>query len=110
MASATISMEDARVLTHIVERLLDSTPAGYRRWRDGRSVYAWRALATQALQGRQRPSSAGGGLPLETTLRERLPFDYRIADVPLRFVGQGEVASRFLKQGNANLPPTKKHP
>lgn len=83
-------------MTRVVDAVLDLAPAGYRRWRDGRDREVWRTLATQAMQGRPGLLPPGIGLPLEPSLREALPFDYHATDVPLRFVGHGQVAHRLL--------------
>lgn len=92
-------------MSHVVEGVLDLAPPGYRDWRDGRIRETWRTLATQAAQGRPNLPQPGIGMPLEPMLRDPLPFDYRATDVPLRFVGFGQVAHRlFSSPATLNRP------
>lgn len=90
-----VAMMDA-ALERIVHATLDRSPAGHRRWRDGRQREPWRTLATQTATGKAALPPPGIGLPLEPTLRGPLPFDFRPTDVPLRMVGAGRVAARLM--------------
>lgn len=98
--------EDRRVVEQVVRNHLDLSPPGYRRWPDGQLTETWRTLATQIAQGRPVLPGPGFGLPIETMLREALPFDYdERRDVPCRFVGEGRIASSlFGAPATLNLP------
>lgn len=89
-------------LERIVQATLDRSPAGHRRWRDGRQRESWRTLATQAVSGKRALPPPGIGLPVEPTLRGPLPFDFRPTDVPLRIVGAGRVVTSLLRSPAAN--------
>jgi hypothetical protein len=114
------AVEPARTLAQYHHRVFtprDNTPTQINELAQTEDGYLWGGTATgryrfdgvnfelmSALDGHKGvsgPSPPGGGLPLEATLREPLPFDYLVADVPMRFVGRGEVASCFLKTGRA---------
>lgn len=96
MVAGALTGEQHAALERIVQAVLDRSPAGYRRWRDGRQRELWRTLATQAATGRSAMSAPGIGLPIEPILRGPLPFDFGPMNVPLRIVGTGKVAARLL--------------
>jgi hypothetical protein len=79
----------------VVEGVLDISPPGYRKWRDGRQRKTWRELSAQMVQG--YPGVVANQLaPLEGLLSTTLPFDFRASDIPLRIVGTGTVMDRLL--------------
>jgi hypothetical protein len=82
-------------LHSVVEASLDLSPPGYREWRRGNSVAAWRIFATQLSTGRPKASAAGLPLPLESILRSSPPYDLQPSDIPLRFVGRGAIANHL---------------
>ena len=89
----------------IVADTLDLSPPGYNQWRLGDSRETWRVLATQMALGKAKMPSPGIGLPIESLLRDPLPFDLSAADIPLRFVGNGQAANRILSSpATLNLP------
>lgn len=93
-------------LGRAVEATLDLSPPGYRDWRNGQNRSAWRIFSTQLAQGTPnfRPKSVG--LPLDSLLVGPLPYDLRISDVPIRFVGRGLIADRLLsRSASFNVPP-----
>ncbi|URI09411.1 hypothetical protein MW290_28005 [Aquincola tertiaricarbonis] len=97
MITGVVTGGQHAALERIVQATLDRSPAGHRRWRDGRQREPWRILATQAVTGKPTLPPPGIGLPLEPTLRGPLPFDFRPTDVPLRFVGASRVTARLLR-------------
>jgi hypothetical protein len=101
-----LSHDERQVVERVVRYHLDLSPPGYRRWSDGHQTATWRKLMTQMAQGSPKLPSPGHGLPIESILRESLPFDYRPwDDVPCRFVGSGRIASAmFVAPATLNLP------
>lgn len=101
-----LSQDQRQVVERVVRYHLDLSPPGYRRWPDGHLTKAWRTLTTQMAQGAPKLLSPGHGLPIESMLREPLPFDYRAwHDVPCRFVGSGRIASSmFAAPATLDLP------
>lgn len=101
-----LNHDERQIVERVVRYHLDLSPPGYRRWPDGHRTAPWRTLATQMAQGTPNLSSSGHGLPIESMLREPLPFDYRPwDDVPCRFVGSGRIASAmFAAPATLNLP------
>lgn len=95
--TGAVTADQHAALERIVQATLDRSPAGHRRWRDGRLREPWRTLATQAVTGKPTLLPPGIGLPLEPSLRGPLPFDFRPTDVPLRMLGVGRVAARLAK-------------
>ncbi|WP_140628362.1 hypothetical protein [Methylibium rhizosphaerae] len=95
--AGAISSEQRSAMGRLVEDWLDGSSIGQARWREGRGREIWRLLATQAIQGRRVPAPTGGALPIESTLRDALPFDFQPTDVPLHIVGQGVVATLVFR-------------
>ena len=88
--------EDRGRLERILEARLDLENTGSLSWRAGRETASWRRLATQMVRGRPGVSPHGMGLPMEVFLRDaKLPFEFSGADVPLHFVGSGQVVTRL---------------
>jgi hypothetical protein len=79
----------------VVEAALDLSPPGYSEWRVGASASVWRAFATQLIAGKPRPSPIGASLPAESIIHGPLPYDLRPEDIPVRFVGEGQIATRL---------------
>lgn len=98
--------DERQAIERTVKTHLDLSPPGYRRWAQGQQTETWRTLATQMVQGRPQLPSPGYGLPIESMLRENLPFDFNERqDVPCRFVGQGRIAGGLLSApANLNVP------
>ena len=95
-------------LERAVEAMLDLSPPGYDQWRRGHGRDAWRVLATQVASGKVTVPAPGIALPLESTLRGALPFDFQPWDVPLYFAGDGQVASRLLSSPSTLNVPARK--
>jgi hypothetical protein len=97
---------NGRGLDWVVESSLDLSPPGYQEWRLGEERLTWNLFATQFSTGRpQRASSLGVGLPIGTIVTGPLPYDFQPTDIPLRFLGEGLIAS--LLQSHAatfNVP------
>jgi hypothetical protein len=89
-------------LQKIVEKSLDFSPPGYQNWRSGFVPNTWRTFTNQLSTAQKQPFKSGLSLPLESTLRGTLPYDFRLIDVPLRFVGNGAIADR-LQSNPANF-------
>lgn len=82
-------------LQRVVESSLDLSPPGYRDWRAGHQAATWRTFATQLTTGSPKQTSPAIGLPLQSTLKGPLPYDFHAADIPLRFVGRGVIVDRL---------------
>lgn len=83
-------------LENIVESTLDMSPPGYDQWRIGHGRDAWRALATQIAAGKVELARPGIGLPIESMLKGPMLFNFQPDDIPMYFVGDGQVARRLL--------------
>lgn len=89
----------------IVEAALDLSPPGYRDWRVGAATSAWRTFATQLITGKPKTGLPRLGLPVESILSGPFAYDFRPADVPLRFVGRGVVADVLQSRpASLNVP------
>jgi hypothetical protein len=89
----------------IIEATLDLSPPGYRDWRVGAATSAWRTFATQLITGKPKPGLPSIGLPVESILSGPLAYDFRPADVPLRFVGRGVIADLLQSRpASLNVP------
>ena len=95
-------------LERVVEASLDLSPPGYDQWRRGHERDAWRVLATQVASGKVTMPAPGIALPMESMLRGALPFDFQPWDVPVYFVGDGQVASRLLSSPSTLNVPARK--
>lgn len=89
----------------IVEAALDLSPPGYRDWRVGAATSAWRTFATQLITGKPKTGLPHLGLPVESILSGPFAYDFRPADVPLRFIGRGVVADVLQSRpASLNVP------
>jgi len=99
---------NAEGLDRVVEASLDLAPPGYQEWRLGHQPGTWRTFANQLSTGNPKSNPAGIGLPLESALTGPLPYDFRPADIPLRFVGPGVIADRLQTHpATFNVPPRR---
>ena len=105
--SATLHQGEAAVLTRVAEIWLDLSPPGYNKWRIGQGWEAWRRLASQMATARLTKPIPGTLLPVEGLLKAETPFDMRAADVPLYFVGTGEVARTLMASPAVFNVPTR---
>ena len=79
-------------MSRVVEGALDLAPPGYSDWRAGSSTATWRLFATELITAKPRPRA---GLPTDSILHDPLPYDLRPEDIPVRFIGEGQVADRI---------------
>jgi hypothetical protein len=95
-------------LTRVVEASLDLSPPGYQEWRLGHQLATWRTFATQLTTAKPKLAAPGIGLPLESIVGKRLPYDFQVFDIPLRFVGSGVIADRLQSHPvTFNVPPRR---
>ena len=91
MTNQTTKQED---LERVVEASLDLSPPGYRDWQVGHEAATWSIFATQLSTGKREPTSSSAiGLPIKSILTGPLPYDFQPSDIPLRFLGEGLIAS-----------------
>lgn len=95
-------------LRKVVESSLDLSPPGYRDWRLGHHPVTWRNFTTQLSTGQAKTSASALALPLESTLRGPLPYDFLASDIPVRFVGSGVIADRLQSQPATFNVPTRR--
>ena len=89
----------------VIKGALDMSPPGYRDWRVGHDDTAWKTLATQMATGSLRAPPRGMSLPLDSTLKGPLPYDFRADDIPVRFSGSGIIANCLLSHpATLNVP------
>ena len=93
LMSGLIRSQQQDALIGIVNATLDLSPPGYSDWRLGHDRESWRQLATQVTSGKQTHEF---GLPIEALLKGPLLFEFKPEDVPLHFVGDGQVCQRVL--------------
>jgi hypothetical protein len=96
------------ILAQVVESSLDLSPPGYREWRLGRQKSTWRTFSTQIASGSPTSRPPGRPLPLESIFGGESPYDFRPADIPLRFVGNGRIADRLLAHPASFHVPAKR--
>lgn len=100
------SMANLDGVLKVVESSLDLSPPGYREWRVGHQPFTWRNFSIQLTTGQTKASALA--LPLESTLRGPLPYDFLASDIPLRFVGSGAIADRLQSQPATFNVPTRR--
>ena len=102
LMSGLIRSQQQEALIGIVNATLDLSPPGYSDWRLGHDRESWRQLATQLTSGKQTHEF---GLPIEALLKGPLLFEFKPEDVPVHFVGDGQVCQRVLSSvASLNLP------
>ncbi len=95
-------------LGRIVEASLDLAPPGYSEWRLGHQPGTWRKFANQLCTGNPKISASAIGLPLESVITGPLLYDFKPADIPLRFVGSGVIADRLQSHpATFSVPPRR---
>ena len=95
-------------LDRVVAASLDLSPPGYQEWRLGHQLATWRTFTTQLTTGKPKLAALGIGLPLESIVGKRLPYDFQPIDIPLRFVGSGVIADRLQSHpATFNVPPRR---
>ncbi len=95
LAMLATMTSDLNGLERTVEAALDLSPSGYRDWRLGNQNRTWRTFANQLITGNPNGSSRRLSFPLEGAIKGPLPFDLLQSDIPLRFVGKGNIADRL---------------
>lgn len=95
LALLTTMTSDLNGLERVVEAALDLSPPGYREWRLGNENATWRTFANQLITGKPKVSSRRLLFPIESVIKGPLPFDLLQSDIPLRFVGKGNIADRL---------------
>lgn len=96
---------DLEHLARIVEDALNLSPPGYRDWRLGKERATWRKFANQLSTGSVEPKPRQAGFPLESAITGPLQFDLRHSDIPLRFVGKGNIADLLQRHpATLNVP------
>jgi len=99
--------QDNEKLNCAIEAILDLSPAGYNNWRAGHQKASWRRLTTQMVSG-EATIQEKKVLPLDSLLAESLPYDLRQSDIPLFFVGHGQIAGRLDSLPYVINVPTRK--
>jgi hypothetical protein len=95
-------------MDRVVEASLDLAPPGYQEWRLGHQPGTWRTFANQLSTGSPKIKANGIGLPIESVITGSLPYDFKPADIPLRFVGSGLIADRLQSHPAIfNVPPRR---
>ena len=86
---------------------LDLSPPGYNNWAVGKSKKAWQKLSTQCITA--QPSINGRNLlPVESILGDSFAFDIQPSDVPVRFIGKGNIVKHIQSHpSNFNVPNYK---
>ena len=99
---------DAQVLSRVVETYLDLSPPGYREWRLGKQNATWRIFTNQLITGSPKSPARGFGLPTESMLAGPAPYDFMPSDIPMRFVGYGDIANRLQSHpATFHVPPRR---
>lgn len=82
----------------VVEASLDLSPPGYQDWRLGHHLGTWRIFANQLAFGKTSAGQTGFSPPLEGWLKGDPIYELLPSDIPLRFVGSGQIADKLLSQ------------
>lgn len=99
------SFGSSELISQVVKTNLDLSPPGYRKWRIGSEVNSWREFCHQLSTGKVVAKGSKPSLPLEGILTATPPYDLQDTDVPLRFVGRGNIVDRILSHpANFNVP------
>jgi hypothetical protein len=82
----------------VVEASLDLSPPGYQDWRLGHHLGTWRIFANQLAFGKTSAGQSGFSPPLEAWLKSDPIYELLPSDIPLSFVGSGQIADKLLGQ------------
>jgi hypothetical protein len=99
---------NAQSLASIVDTHLDLSPEGYREWRLGHRAAIWRIFTNELITGSPEKSTNIIGLPTESLLTGPLPYDFKQSDIPMYFVGSGDIANSLLSHpATFHVPPRR---
>lgn len=99
---------NAASISLVVQTTLDLSPPGYRNWRTGGEVNSWREFCYQLSAGKIAAKGNNPFLPLEGNLMAIPPYDLQNSDIPLRFVGRGNIVDRLLSHPATFNVPTRR--
>jgi len=85
-------------VARVVEASLDLSPPGYQDWRLGHHLGTWRIFANQLAFGKPSAGQSGFSPPLEGWLTGDPIYELLPSDIPLRFVGSGQIADKLFSQ------------
>jgi hypothetical protein len=99
-------VRDIETVKHVVSAVMDLSPPGYRNWRIGDKVEAWRNFSTELSNA--KPIRKTKSLPIESMLTDPLPFEMLESDIPTRIVGKGIIADWLLSSPATFSTPTRR--
>ena len=102
-----LTESEQRLMKEVIEAELDMSPPGYNNWRSGSKVVNWRRIALQLSRGKAKIAD-NYLLPLEGLLLGEMPFDIRTSDIPLKFIGKGQIADRIHSHPKTLSVPGRK--
>ena len=83
--------EKSRMIA-VHSNLLNLEPPGYRHWGKGDDPLNHRIFSTQLLTGKPQVESLKKPIPANSILAEPFPYDLLISDIPLTFIGSGQIS------------------
>ena len=95
-------------ISRVVQTTLDLSPPGYRKWRIGGEVKSWREFCYQLSTGKAVTKGNKPFFPLEGNLTATPPYDLQDSDIPVRFVGRGNIVDRLLSHPATFNVPTRR--
>lgn len=95
-------------ISRVVQTTLDLSPPGYRKWRVGGEVNSWREFCNQLSTGKVVTKGNKPFFPLEGNLTATPPYDLQASDIPLRFIGRGNIVDRLLSHPATFNVPTRR--
>lgn len=99
-------VRDIEAVKHVVSAVLDLSPIGYRNWRIGDKVEAWRNFSTELSSA--KPIRKTKPLPIESMLTDPLPFEILESDIPTLIVGKGIISDWLLSSPATFSTPTRR--
>lgn len=75
---------------------MEFSPPGYSDWGKGDDPFAWRIFSSEFTTGKPSGTFRGRPLPVESLLKDPLPFDFMLCDIPVRFFGENILSDIFF--------------
>jgi hypothetical protein len=84
----------------VVEANLNLSPLGYSNWRSGDRRETWRTFSSELSVSTLGGKLRGMELPIESILKDPLPFELLDTDIPTRLVGHGFICDLLFLSPN----------
>lgn len=88
---STHTNKEKAALTRVIETHLDCSPPGYSNWRVGSDMETINRFAYQLIHSKDPSISYLSDLALDSLLFDELPFVFENEEVPVRWIGSGNI-------------------